>query len=45
MSRFLELISRTSPQPAPQVEEVQEEPVAEVKEDAPRTTRKRTKKA
>ena len=45
MSRFLELINRTSPQPEPQVEEVYEEPVVEVKEEAPRTTRKRTKKS
>jgi len=45
MSRFLDLVNRTAE--VQQVEEIKEEPVAEVIEDKPATpkkTRKRTKK-
>ena len=42
MGRFTDLINKT--QQVAKVEEVKEEPAAEVKEEAPRKTRKRTKK-
>lgn len=42
MGRFTDLIKRT--QQIEKIEEVKEEPVVEVQEEAPKKTRKRTKK-